>query len=157
CQVPGKKLLTTILGLASQPLAVAATISTLVCSYASADANPIDAFDHECISLCYSRESPHRFKILRAGAVIADLTFLGARTFHLNMHSNNGEPTNIPEYMLVRSDNSYPAEQVHSEVRKEGLTFTTRVASVELEANSDVLSITVQTSDLTLIRNWRIA
>jgi alpha-glucosidase len=156
-RVPVKKLLTTVLDLASWPLAVAATISTLVYSYTNADANPISAFDHECISLCSSRESPNRFKILRAGAVLADLTFLGARTFHLNMHSNNREPTNIPEYMLVRSDNSYPPEQVHFEVRRAGLTFTTRVAAVELEADGDVLSIAVRTSDLTLIRNWRIA
>jgi hypothetical protein len=59
--------------------------------------------------------------------------------------------------MLVRFDDSYPSEQVHFEVRKAGLTFTTRVASVELEAISDVLSITVRTTDLTLMRNWRIA
>ena len=125
CQVPGKNLLTTVLSLASRPLAVTATISTLVYSHGSGHANPIGDFGHECASLCSSRESPHRFKIFRAGAVMADLTFLGARTFHLSVHSNSGEPTNIPEYMLVRSDNAYPPERVHFEVRKAGLTFNT--------------------------------
>jgi alpha-glucosidase len=105
--------------------------------------------------LLVTQEDGRTFKLLRQGLPAVRVTFLTSRT--VRIHSIGNEPrVNLPEYIRVKTDRSYPPIKVNWETRDFGATFKTPDATVELVLEQEGAVIRVGTPAQVLLKNWRI-
>jgi alpha-glucosidase len=101
------------------------------------------------------RESERSFKLTRGGAKPVRVTFLTATTFRI--HALMGEPTlSLPDYMRVRSDDSYPSVEVKLETRENGATLSTSAVALDLLLEEESLLVRMTRGDEVLARTFRI-
>src|SRR5262245_32882727 len=109
----------------------------------------------ESAKLPVIREDERTFKLLRKDAPAVRVTFLSSRT--VRIHAPGNEPVvNLPDYIRVKSDRSYPGVRVSWEARDSGATCKTRDMTVQLALEQDGAAIKVATSARDLLKNWRI-
>src|SRR5262249_25501765 len=102
-----------------------------------------------------TQEDGRTFKLLRSDTVAVRVTFLTSRT--VRIHALGSEPAvNLPDYIRIKTDHSYPAVRVDWETREFGATFRTRDATVALFLEQDGAVVEVATPTRNLVRNWRI-
>lgn len=102
------------------------------------------------------REDGRSFKLSRPGAPTVRVTFLTAETFRIRVLSNDDEDAKLPEYMVVKSESSYPAVDVRLVTRQDGVTFRTAGTALRLVVHDESISVDVRTPTRVLIENWNI-
>lgn len=106
--------------------------------------------------LLIAREDGHSFKLSRLGSPTVRVTFFAAETFRIHVLPDEDEDTKLPEYMVVKSEASYPPVDVRRESHKDEVTFRTAAAAVHIVAQPGVISVDVRTPTKLLIENWKI-
>jgi alpha-glucosidase len=102
------------------------------------------------------REDGHSFKLSQPGAPTVRVTFLAAETFRVHLLPDDEEYPKLPEYMVVKSEASYPPVDVRLEARQDEATFRTAAAAIHIVASDGVISVDVRTPTKVLIENWKI-
>jgi alpha-glucosidase len=101
------------------------------------------------------REDARTFSITRPGAPSARVTFLTPTAFRIHVPGPD-EPAKLPDYMRVKTDESFPPVQVHLDARHYGATFKTADVDIQVVATEDLISVNVTTASKTLVGNWKI-
>jgi alpha-glucosidase len=101
-------------------------------------------------------EDERSFKLSRLGSPTVRVTFLAAETFRIRVLSDEVEDAKLPEYMVVKSEASYPAVNVRVDARQDDVTFRTAATAFHLVVRDDSISIDVRTPTRVLIENWTI-
>lgn len=106
--------------------------------------------------LTVSREDVRSFKLSRPGSPTVRVTFLAAKTFRIHLLPEEADSPKLPEYMVVKSEASYPPVDVRSESHGNEVTFRTTAVAVHLVARAGEISVDVRTPTKVLIENWQI-
>lgn len=106
--------------------------------------------------LSIAREDQRSFKISRHSSPSVRVTFLAAETFRIRVLSDEDEDAKLPEYMVIKSESSYPAVDVRVEAHQDGITFRTTAAALRLVIHDESISVDVRTPTKALIENWKI-
>src|SRR5215813_2259168 len=106
-------------------------------------------------ALSIAREDARTFRLERPGSSAVRVTFLTPQTFRVHALGNEPEP-NLPDYIRVRSDDSYPAVQVALEARDYGATLKTTETTLQLVLAEDGILLSVSTPEQILVKNWKI-
>lgn len=112
--------------------------------------------DDSASSLLIEREDVRKFRLTRPGSTSLRVTFLTPDTFRIHVLGKE-PPLNLPEYMLVKSDDSYPPVQVTLEAKDYGAVFRTEAATISLLLAEDGVLVNVATPAGALVRNWKIS
>src|SRR4051794_2745447 len=105
--------------------------------------------------LAVHQEDGRTFKLLRDGSASVRVTFLSKRTVHIQTLANE-RGTDIPDYIRVKSDRSYPRVVVNWDTRDSGATFKTGEMAVELDLERGGTTIQITGARADLITNWQI-
>ncbi len=102
------------------------------------------------------REDGHSFRLSGPGAPTVRVTFLAAETFRVHLLPDEEEEPKLPEYMVVKSEASYPPVDVRVESHQTEATFRTAAAAIHIVGSDGVISVDVRTPTKVLIENWKI-
>jgi alpha-glucosidase len=111
--------------------------------------------DEAATQLSIVREDGRTFSLTRPGSTTVRVTFLTPQTFRIHALGNE-PPVNLPEYIRVKSDESYPPVDVRLETRDYSATLKTQEAAVQLVLAEDGILVSVTTPAGTLVKNWKI-
>jgi len=101
------------------------------------------------------RESERTFRFSRPGTSDVRVTFLTAHAFRI--HALASEPSMLlPDYIRVKSDDSYPPVEVDLEQRKGGAILRTQAVAIQLVLADGGMLVSITTPAGTLVDNWRI-
>ena len=101
------------------------------------------------------REDARTFTLARAGSSAVRVTVLTPQTFRI--HVVGSEPAaDLPDYIRVKTDASYPPVEVDLQTRDYGATLKTQEATVQLVLAEDGILASVSTPERTLVKNWKI-
>src|SRR5262249_7651034 len=106
-------------------------------------------------ALSITREDPRTFRLERPGSTAVRVTFLTPQTFRVHALGNEPEP-NLPDYIRVKTDESYPTVDVSLEARDYGATLKTQAATLQLILAEDGILLSVSTPERILVKNWKI-
>ena len=95
------------------------------------------------------RDDGHSFKLSRPGSPTVRVTFLAAETFRVHLLPDEEEEPKLPEYMVVKSEASYPPVDVRVESHQDEATFRTAAAAIHIVASDGVISVDVRTQTKT--------
>jgi len=130
-------------------LAVGSVWAIITCS-GTATAEPTERH------LTVSREDARSFKLSRPGSPTVRVTFLTADTFRLHVLPDEEDDVKLPEYMVAKSEASYPPVAVRAEPRNNEVVFRTAAVAVRLVAQPGVISADLRSTTKVLIRDWKI-
>jgi alpha-glucosidase len=105
--------------------------------------------------LAVHQEDGRTFKLLRDGSASVRVTFLSKRTVHVQTLANE-RGTDVPDYIRVKSDRSYPRVAVNWETRESSATFKAGEMAVELDLGRGGTTIQITGARGDLITNWQI-
>src|SRR5262245_13794311 len=116
---------------------------------------PMPADDTIGSQLTIVREDARTFSLTGPDSTSVRVTFLTPQAFRI--HALGSEPpVNLPDYIRVKSDDSYPPVEVALISRDYGATLKTRQATVQLVLAEDGILVSVTTPAGTLVKNWKI-
>jgi alpha-glucosidase len=102
------------------------------------------------------REDDRSFRITRTESAEALVTFLSPTTFRVRILPLEPATASLPEYVITKSDASYPPVDVRVDAQPNKVTFTTSAAILNLSLEDQVLSLELRRSDKVLIDDWEI-
>jgi len=105
--------------------------------------------------LAVHQEDGRTFKLVRGDFVPLRVTFLTKRTVHIQTLANE-RGTDLPDYIRVKSDHSYPRIGINWETRDSGATFKTGEMTVDLDLERGGTTIQVIGSRADLVTNWHV-
>jgi len=105
--------------------------------------------------LAVHHEDGQTFKLLRGDFVPVRVTFLNKRTVHIQTLGNE-RGIDLPDYIRIKSDRSYPRVAIDWETRDSGATFKTGEMTVDLDMERGGTTIQVIGSQADLITNWQV-
>jgi len=106
-------------------------------------------------ALAVVREDARTFRLDRPGSTAVRVTFLTAYTFRIHVLANE-TPVGLPDYIRVKSDQSYPPVAVSLKAHEHGATLATDAVALELVLAEDGLLASVTTPAVSLVNTWKI-
>jgi alpha-glucosidase (family GH31 glycosyl hydrolase) len=102
------------------------------------------------------REGDRSFKITRAESAQALVTFVSPTTFRVRILPLEPATESLPEYVITKSDASYPPVDVRVDAQPNKVIFATSAAILNLSLEDEVLSLDLRTPNKVLIDDWEI-
>jgi alpha-glucosidase (family GH31 glycosyl hydrolase) len=102
------------------------------------------------------REGDRSFKITRAESAQALVTFVSPTTFRVRILPLEPATESLPEYVITKSDASYPPVDVRVDAQPNKVIFATSAAILNLSMEDEVLSLDLRTPNKVLIDDWEI-
>lgn len=106
--------------------------------------------------LTVSREDARSFKLSRLRSPTVRVTFLAAETFRIHVLPDEEDDIKLPEYMVVKSEASYPTVNVKMDTHRNEVTFLSAAAALHIVAEDGFISVDVRTPTRVLIEKWNI-
>lgn len=106
--------------------------------------------------LSVTREGDSSFRVARPNSSAVRVTFLNPTAMRIHVLAPATTAPDLPEYVRVKADSSYPPVKVEIHRERDEVTFKTASAILNISLGDEVISLELLNADKILIDSWEI-